>query len=91
MKLVPASVSRPFPTCDADAARGLEGLRGTARIYLELSVLPKEENTPKSISVPEAQRNLSTALVSFVSGNKADLLEPYTWEALNGVRLLGYL
>lgn len=90
-KLVPARVSRPFPTCDADAAQGLEGLRRTTRIYLELSVLQKEENTQKSIFAPEAQRNLDAALVSFVSGNKADLLEPYTWEALNGVRLLGYL
>lgn len=41
--------------------------------------------------LPEVQRNLDIALVSFVSGNKAwDLLESYTWEALNVVMLFGY-
>ena len=46
----------------------------------------------KSIFLPEVQRNLDIALVSFVSGNKVgNLLESCTWAALNVVLLIGYL
>ena len=46
----------------------------------------------KRLFLPEVQRNLDIAVVSFVSGNKAgDLPEPYTREALNVVLLFGYL
>ena len=46
----------------------------------------------KSIFLPEIQRNLDIALVSFVSGNKVgNLLESRTWAALNVVLLIGYL
>ena len=52
----------------------------------------KRKNMQKRLFLPEVQRNLDIAVVSFVSGNKAgDLPEPYTREALNVVLLFGYL